>query len=395
MIHRSEAQSTLTPSDIDALRSEEFPWTLRGDTAYLNHAGTGPLPERAIDVLAQWNRWRAEPWRVTDRDAVLPGLAHVRTLCASLIGAKPTEIALVPNTSFGLNVAARALPLDPGDVVLVSDGEFPAVIYAWRAVEETRGIRLRVLPTRDGLLDEVALLAALDAGDVRAVTVSWVSFATGYRVDLARLGAACRLRGIYFVVDAVQGLGPAQLDIRTCHADIVACGAHKWLLSPWGTGFLYVREDLIPRLAPPIVGWFIGPRSEDYAQMLHYDFQHFADARRFEVMTMPSHDFMAMGRSLELLLELSPQAVERRVRALTDHMVAWALDRADIKLVTPADSCRRAGIVALAPRDPIASSERLRAAGVIHSLREGAIRFAPYFYNTTEEVQRALALLHE
>src|SRR5262249_4579884 len=154
----------------------------------LNHAGTGPLPDRTVRTLHEWNARRAEPWRVTDHDHVFPALRHTRAMCASLIGASASEIALVPNTSHGLSLAARARPLAAGDVVLTYDGECPGVVYPWMAIGGSRDIELRRIPARDGLPDEEALLAALDAPRVRAVMVSWVAYATGYRTDLMRLG---------------------------------------------------------------------------------------------------------------------------------------------------------------------------------------------------------------
>ena len=385
--------NALPPYNLATLRAEEFPWTLPGEMVYLNNAATGPLPQRAVDTLYEWAKLRAQPWRVTDQEMVFPTLSRARTLCAELISAKPTEIALVPNTSYGLSLAARALPFASGDVVLASDGEFPSVVYAWQAVERSRGIQLKLLPTSDGLLNENALMDALDWPRVRAVTVSSVSFATGYKVDLERLGTACRKRQIHLVVDAIQGLGPATLNARASGADIVACGGYKWLLSPWGTGFLYIREELIEQLDPPVVGWFIGPGSENFARLLDYNLTYFNDARRFELMALPAQDLAAMARSVELLLELGPDAVERYVRTLADRIVAWALDRTEMRLITPAESSRRAGIVAIVPPNPQEASKRLRAAGVVHSLREGAIRLAPYFYNTTEEVDAALRVL--
>src|SRR5688572_24836462 len=120
--------------DVSALRASEFAWTLRGDVRYLNNAGTGPLPQRTVDVLNEWAELRTQPWRATDHQLTFPALKHVRELCARLIGASSDEIALVSNTSFGLSLAARSLPLERGDIVIASDREFPSVVYSWRAV---------------------------------------------------------------------------------------------------------------------------------------------------------------------------------------------------------------------------------------------------------------------
>lgn len=276
--------------DLAALRAAEWPWTARGGVTYLNHASTGPIPARTLGAQQEFGGRRAQPWRISYDDQF--GTLHrVRDLCASLVGATADEIALMVNTTYGLNVAARCLPLVSGDVIVSSDREFPANVYPWMALERARGVTFRRVPCRDRLADEEALLAALDQPRVRVLTVSWVSFETGLRLDLARLGAACRDRGIYFVVDGMQGIGAAPIDVRACHIDMLACGGQKWLLSPWGTGFVYVRRELVRQLEPQAVGWMSTRASEDFTRLCDYDLTYFDDARRFEVITLPFQDF--------------------------------------------------------------------------------------------------------
>ena len=376
--------------DVEALRAREFPWAARGERIYLDHAATGPLPQRARDAQAEANAYRAEPWRIGFEyfwDAVVKG----RELPARLINAAPEEIAITTNTSQGVNLAARALPFAPGDVVVTSDGEFPANVYPWMALEKARGVSLHTVPMRDQLPDEDAIIAALDLPRVRALTVSWVSFATGARLDLAHLGRACRERGIWFVVDAIQGLGAAVLDVKACHIDILANGTQKWLLSPWGTGFAYVRRELVAELDPPTVGWLSLPASADFTRFLDYDLTYYPDARKFEVFTAPMHDLKAMDASLGLFLELGPAAVEAHVASLADHVVAWCEGRGDVRLITPKQRARRAGLMSIAVDDLPGASARLEAAGVSHTVREGGVRLSPHLYNTTHDLDVALA----
>jgi cysteine desulfurase / selenocysteine lyase len=385
---------TRTPEalSMETVRGTEFPWTARGDVSFLNHASTGPLPERTVRALHDFDRLRAEPWRI-DHDFQFGVLARSRELCAQLIGATPQEIALMVNTTYGLNFAARALPLAPGDVVVSSDREFPANVYAWMALERARGVTYRRVPTVDRLADEEALLRALDEPRVKVLTISWVSFETGLRVDLARLGAACRERGIFFVVDAIQGVGAAPLDVRACHVDILACGAQKWLLSPWGTGFAYVRRELVGGLEPNDVGWMSVRSSEDFTRLCDYELSYFDDARRFEVITLPFQEFAGMNATLGLFGEVGLSRVHSLVASRAALIADWASRRPDVALLTPADPARRAGTVSVIPRDPVAVSRTLRQHGVVHSLREGVIRLSPHFYTSDEELERALSYL--
>jgi cysteine desulfurase/selenocysteine lyase len=377
---------------IRGLRAREFPWAVAGDQIFLNHASTGPLPQRTVDRLHELTTLRAQPWRYTV-EMQFGELANARAKCARFIGADPREIALMVNTSYGLNLAARALPFEPGDIVVTSDREYPSNVYPWMELEAARGVKLERIPCAGTLPDEQAILAALDRPRVRGVVLSWVSFATGYRIDVERIGRACRERGIWFVLDAIQGIGAVPLDVRSVAVDVVACGAQKWLLAPWGSGFVWLRPDLVQSLRPVDVSWMATRCSDDFTRLTDYDFTYREDARRFEVITLPYQDFAGLNASLDLFLEVGLEEVYARVERLTGLIVDWALGRADVRLVTPPDRERRAGIVAVAPRDPVAASERLTAAGVIHSLREGAIRLSPHFYNTEEEMDRALALL--
>lgn len=380
------------PINVAALRAREFTTLVAGGARYLNSASTGPYPDSTRAALDALTALRAEPHRVS-LDLQFGTLARMRERCATLVGADTAEIALAVNTSYGINLAARALPLQPGDVVVTSDREFPANVYPWMALERSRGVRLQLVPCAGELPDEEALLAALDGPRVRALAISWVSFGSGYRVELQRLGAACRERGIHFVVDAIQGVGAAPLDLRALHVDVLACGGQKWLLSPWGTGFTYVRRELVTALQPPDAGWLAVEGSEDFSRLVDYDLAWREEARRFEVGTLPYQDFVGAVASLDLLLALGPDAIARHVTGLVDRVVAWARGRDDVRLITPADPARRAGIVSLAPCDPAAAVRRLDAAGVVYSLREGAVRLAPHCFNTAEEIDAALEAL--
>ena len=378
--------------DVEALRLREFPWTKREDVAYLNNASTGPLPVRTVKAVADFTAARAEPWTISEA-MQFDTLAETRQRVARLIGTVPSQIALMVNTTYGINVAARTLPLKQGDVVVTSDREFPANIYPWMALERDRGVELRRVKCVNGLPDEAALIAALDQPNVRVLSISWVQFASGYRVDLERLGNACRERGVYFVVDAMQGLGAAQLDLSRVHVDILACGGQKWLLSPWGCGFVYLREQLVAELEPAAVGWMAVKASDDFTRLVDYDLTYRDDARRFEVITLPFQEFAGFNASLALLEALGAAEVSAHIARLTSRVVDWAREQKHVELVTPDDPGRRAGIVSVRPREAAAASRRLTEAGVIHSLREGAIRLSPHCYNTAREVDRALSLI--
>jgi cysteine desulfurase / selenocysteine lyase len=375
--------------DLDRLRREEFPWAVAGEAIYLNAASTGPLPERTLRAQMEYSRKRAAPHRLSHEEqfAVLDG---ARDRITALIGAERGSVALSVNTGAGINLAAWGLPLGPGDVVLIPDLEFPANVYPWMAASRERGFTLRTIPTRDGLLDEERLLAALEQDGVRLLALSWVGFATGFVADLDRIGAACRARGVWFVVDGMQGIGVLPLDVGRTPVDVLACGGQKWLLSPWGSGFTYVRPDILESIVPQPVSWMGVRGSDDFSALVDYDLTWRDGARRFEQITLPFQDFAGMAASLGLLKEIGIEAVTEHVGSRIEQLVTGA-ERAGVEVVTPKG--RRAGIVTIRPRDVAATTTRMRAARVIHSVREGTIRLSPHCYTTSDEISVALDAL--
>lgn len=375
--------------DVAALRAAEFPAAT--EVAYLNHAAIGPIPERTHRALDAFNARRRAPHLLPDRE--LHGmLAQARAAAAALVGAEPSSIALATNTSHGLNLAASALPLERGDVVLVSDREFPANVYPWLLLER-RGVAVEFAPCAPGgWPDEDYLVERLADARVRVLAVSFVQFANGYRVDLGRLGAACRRGGAYLVVDAIQGLGNSPLDVRETPVDVLACGGQKWLLSPWGSGFVYVRPALVTTLEPVVAGWMAFAGTDDFTRLTEYDPTFHTDARRFEMATLPFQDFHGLATSLGLLAELGIAAIAEHTSLLHEPVVQWA-DAHGVPVVSPREDPHRSAILCLAPGDPVTAHRALKAAGVVCSLREGAIRLSPHCYNTVAEMERVLDVL--
>ncbi len=374
-----------------ALRTAEFPWT--ADTIYLNNASIGPIPERTRRALDEFTSKRTAPHLLPDRE-LFAGLAAARLGIAQLINAEPSEIALATNTGFGLHLAAGALPLKPGDIVLLSDKEFPANVYPWLLLKN-KGITVEMARCRpEGWPDEEHLLERLRDPQVRVLAVSFVQFSNGYRADLKRLGAACRANGTYLVVDGIQGVGNSVLDVRDTPVDILACGGQKWLLSPWGSGFVYVRKELISQLEPAVTGWMAFEGTDDFSRLTEYNPTFRADARRFEMITLPYQDFFGMTTSLGLLLEIGIRDVAEVTRAAHEPIIKWAHENG-VRISSPLDERHRSAILCVAPAKPVEAYHAMKRAHVVCSLREGAIRLSPHCFNTVEEMEKVIEVLED
>ncbi len=381
---------SVAPYDVRALRAAEFPWT--AERTFLNHASTGPLPERTRRAVVDFTNARSTMQRLPDTE-LQQVLADARFRAARLINADVAEIALATNTSFGLNLAARMLPFAPGDIVIVSRDEFPANVFPWRQLGD-RGVTLELLPvTQAGWPDEALMLERMQDPKVRALAVSHVQFHNGYRVDLARLSTAARATGTWLIVDAIQALGQLPFDVRATPVDVLSCGGQKWLLSPWGSGFFYVRRELIPELVPPFAGWSAFEGTDNYTTLCDYRGALKQDARRFELITLPFQDLLGLCRSLDLLLELDPARIEAHLWTIGAPVRDWT-ERHGIRLTSPVGE-RGSGMLCV-PADIVPDVlPALVEAGITASLREGALRLSPHCYNTVEELERVVEILEQ
>jgi cysteine desulfurase/selenocysteine lyase len=377
-------------ADFRALRDREFPHVARAP--WLNAASMGPLPERARAAVEAYNRRRSDIHSMRGADFE-PVLARARRAAARLVGADDDEIALLPNTSHGLNLAALTLPLEPGRRVLVSDREFPANVYPWLAMRDVRGARVDVIPTDpQGSPDEARLLEELARGDVGILAISAVQFTSGWIADLVALGRACRANGAFLVVDAIQALGQVPLDVRAAEVDVLATGCHKWLCSPFGTGFTYVRRALIERMVPRVVGWTAMTASADLERVVDYETGWVEGARRFEVATQPFQDYAGMAEAVELLLDVDPARIRGHVLALLEPLEAWTAERG-VDVVRDPRPERRSGIFAFTAPDVAGANRALQRAGVGCVVREGAVRLSPHLYNQPEDIGRVMDVL--
>jgi selenocysteine lyase/cysteine desulfurase len=295
-----------------------------------------------------------------------------------------------------------------GDVVLAPDIEFVGTILPWRSLER-RGVRLQLVPHRDGRVDVADLEAAMDAR-TRAVVVSSVQEVNGYAIDLDALARVCRDRGVLSIVDGVQHVGPLTLDVRATPIDVLAVGGHKWLCAPFGMGFLYVRRGLHDALEPSVHGYMT--TQPPVGEWLHYlenpdrlpvdPLRLATDARKLELGAIGTSLAAAgLAAALETLLALGPAAIAARVARLV-QLTAAALEDAGARVVTPVDE-RAPAFLAFRTgadiEDERRAVERLTGAGVAASLRfttgVGGIRVSPYFYNDEADVERLAAVVRE
>jgi selenocysteine lyase/cysteine desulfurase len=352
---------------------------------HLDHASVGPISLRAAEAM-QRNATDhvGKGFDFAWRDDV----ERVRGQVAWLVGSRSDNVAFVQNTSFGLSVAANGIDWRQGDNVVLPAREFPSNYYPWLHLEH-QGVQLRPVPAPEGHASIDAIDSAID-DRTRVVTMSAVQYSNGHRYDLTTLGDLCRERDVMFVVDGTQAVGALTIDVEASGVDVLAVSSHKWMLGPPGIGFLHLSESALDEIRPSVVGWLsvTDPFLFDYRLDLP------PTARRYEPGTENVIGTVGLGGAISLLQDLDPAWVEDRVLDLTNYLCREASARG-FTIQSPRSGHQRSGIVIVskAGTDPQQLHDRLTAVGVKSAVRAGGIRFSPHFYNTTDEVETAIAAL--
>lgn len=357
--------------------------------AYFDHAAVAPLPQPTRDAIAQWVEQAA-----TVGDTVWPSwskrVEECRTLAARMLHADPAEVALVHSTSEGIGLVAEGYPWQPGDNVVTLDNEFPSNQYPWLNLA-SRGVETRRVPAEaGGRIDLARLEQAIDAR-TRIVSVSWVGYVSGWRVNLDELTELVHRRGALFFLDAIQGLGVFPLDVSRTPIDFLAADGHKWMLGPEGAGLFYLRREHLELLRPIGVGWHSVAHASDYSRI---ELNYKPTAARYEGGTQNMVGFLGLAASLELLLQYGQEAIGERILHLTDRLCE-SLASAGATLYTQREGDHRSGIVSceFPGRDSLQLKQKLLQAGVVCSARAGKLRFATHAYNDESDIERLIAVV--
>lgn len=396
MIHRADsaipavAGATRRAPDLAARARAAFP--LLRSVRYLDIATKAPM---ASPVRVALDRFLdAREHQCGDKAAWKPVVEGVRQKFAALIHARPTEVAIVRNTSDGLNALAHSIRWMAGDNVVLSAAEHPNNLYPWLNVGRRYGVEVRLVPP-DPAGSHVARLAESMDARTRAVPVSLVSFMPGARADLEAIGRLCRERGAHLIVDGIQAVGVLQVDVDRLGIDALAAGAHKGLLGPYGVGFLYCRRERLADWDPVYAAnASIVAHDGSCAIVEEADFEFQATAARYEVGNYNYEGLHAQEAALDFLRSFDPAEVEAHVLRLSRrfHDGIRALG---VGPLSPEADVARSGIVALPAANAANVRDELLRRGTAVAQRGDALRVSFHLFNTDDDVDGALGDVKE
>ena len=367
---------------------ELFPITERFN--YLNHAAVSPLPLPALQAVESQLKDVHENGSVNFQNW-LSTKEQARKLLATLLGARPEQIAFMRNTSDALSTVANGLAWKKGDNIVTFRGEFPSNIYPWLRLRDALGVEVRMCEERDGRIDFDELMSLVD-GNTRLVSISQVQFASGFRIDLQRLASHVRRYDALLVADVIQGLGVMPIDVDGELIDVAAGASHKWLLAPEGVGYLYLSDRARERVQPTLVGWISVSNPEDFQ---NFEQEWTRGTLAWETGTGPAALIYGLKASLELLTGVGVANIARHLEDLTDHLCE-RLKGKNYEVVSSRAAGEKSQIVCIRHTrgmSAMALYVHLKQRNIITAPRGDRLRIAPHLYNTHEEIDQLVEVL--
>ena len=368
-------------SEIRAL----FPVTQRA--VYLNHAAISPPPITTIRAVESQLKDVHENGSANYR-SWLAVKERARALLAQLLGARPEQVAFVRNTSDALSTVANGLNWRAGDNIVTFRREFPSNIYPWLRIRDAFGVEVRMCDERNGRIEFSDLEALIDR-NTRLVAISHVQFASGFRIDLERLGQLARQHDALLVVDVIQALGVVPTNVEAEYIDVAAGAGHKWLLTPEGVGYLYLSDRARERIQPTLVGWVSVPDPDDYQ---NFDQGWNRGALAWETGTAPMSLIHGFNASLELLIGVGVDKIANSLEQLTDYLCE-RLKEKPYEIVSSRAPGEKSQIVCIRHQNGLSAMAlyaHLMQGKIVTAPRNDRLRISPHLYNTSQEIDQLI-----
>ena len=381
----------MTPKQSIEWKNEWFPID---DVTYLNFAAHAAIPRVALNAVQRSVAAKTRP-HIVDDASFFSVAASLRRTLAALIGASPDEIALTSGAGAGLAAIAYAVKWSVGDEVLCARGEFPVQYATWKPMEAREGIQVRIAVPQGPFIRSDDLVAAMTPR-TRVVSVSHVRFDDGSMLDVSSLAAACKRNGTLLVLDVSQSCGAMPLSARNLGADFIVCAGYKYLLGPWGTGFLWMRKENLDSLRPGPYNW-LSQGVESFARLNYVDPEPAPTLSRWdsaEAASIYNFNLTVMEASVKFVLDASPALIRDHNQALIDYFFERLPE--GYRPASPRQALQRGafGCIEVGGRaDTELLHQTLRDARFVVALREGKIRVAPHLLNSRQDMDRLLVVM--
>ena len=364
---------------------------IRKDVTYLNCANMAPQLKAVTEVGLEAVRAKESPWKLTPPEWFSEAEA-LRALAARLLNVEADGIALVPAVSYGIAVAAANVLISRSQTIVLIDQEFPSNVYTWREMARKTGCRISTV-RRDGSTSWTeALEEAIDEA-TGIVAVPQCHWTDGSKIDLERVGNRVREVGAALVIDASQSLGACPLDIGKVQPDFLVSVGYKWLLGPYGLGYLYVAPKWRECGTPLEQSWLTRAGCEDFARLVDYRDEYRPGARRFDMGEFPQFVLVPMAAAaLQQIIAWGVNNIHESISALTMQIAEYAQGDG-YAVLPPGQRCGHMIGIRHSEGTPRQLAALLKESRVFVSIRGDSIRIAPHLYNDRNDIDRLFEVL--
>ena len=354
---------------------------------YMDVASSNCTPTSVLETITDyWKKMSMGEGHSTDTAL---RVLRTRERLARLVNCKPNEIAFVRSTADGINIVAQGIPWQAGDTVVINDQDHSSNVIPWLNLEK-RGVRVKVARSENYRVAIDSLVREMDTR-TRAVAISFVQHRSGFRADLATLGRICRERGIWLVVDGIQGIGSMRFDAQAMGVHAMSAGGYKHVLGVAGSGFLYCAGELLEQMKPA----YAGPSAAvkiNKENGWHLEVPDLRDARRLEGGSLNTAGILAFEPALNLIERCGMGNIESRILSLASRL-ASGLSASGYTLVSPMAPGEQSGLVSVSVPSAQDFDEYLKAHRIMGSIKEATIlRLSVHAYNLEWEVDRVVEI---
>lgn len=393
--------SASAPGLIDhSLEGEEFwgeirkAFPLTKDRIYMNNGTFGPAPFPVLEALRRSNEEINTSGEYGNSD-------QERIKLADYLGIKPTELSLTHNTTEGINIMAWGLPLKAGDEVIFTKHEHAGNALPWLNRAKLRGIVLKTFEPANTQDENLDLIKNLVTSKTKVIAIPHVTCTTGLVFPIKQISEFARGKNIYTAIDGAHGAGSFDLNLKELGCDFYAGCYHKWMLGPSGTGFLYVKEELLDELQAIQIGGHT-----DIGWDVTLDppiFKGFVpSAHRYDYGTQSKSLFVGVAAATDFQLQIGKAKIEARLRELNEYLFQGLMEMGDkIDMLTPSEPKSRISMVSFRPKHMSYQElgNQLSKAGFrIRQVPESgvnAVRVSTHFYNSKKEIEDLLKVTRE
>jgi selenocysteine lyase/cysteine desulfurase len=373
------------PYDIQAWR-RQFP--ILEERIHLANCSHSPQSHRVCsaieDYLEGWEKqgmnW--EKW--------IERVGESKAEFARLINAHPSEVSMLTSVSQATTSIASSLDYSgKRNKVVVTEADFPTVVHVWTAFQRL-GYRLELVPVVNGMIDLAAYEESIDEKTL-ITSIPQAYYQNGFKQDIAAICEIAHRKGSLLYVDAYQCLGTEPVDVKAMDIDMLASGNLKYLLALPGSAYLYVKKEILSQMTPMATGWF----GQEYPFAFDiFNFQYASDARRFDTGTPSVITAYAAKAGMEIINEVGVEHIKAWMDELSDYTIQ-EVDKRGLTTTSPRDISKKGPTTAISVPDPHAVEVAMKTQGVVASARGPIIRFAPHFFVTHDDIDRAFDVLEE